>query len=433
MDWNNVAEWFSQPKNAVLLGNAASAVMGPHQNTWQAQGGQVAANFGQSKIANLAAQKQQADRLALVKALTGIMGGGGAPGAAAPGQAPLAALTPEGEPGPTERTEKADGTYVEKGNVKSSGPVATPAKPQANAGAEVGARLVPFSLAEALLQGSGGMPDLTGLSPEQISQIMKTDQTGTALMNQAVGSIFENQTNQSLANLYDAKARPTTTQMYEITRADGAKVQVPVREAASIINAESNAAKTLPEIRKLRAEYEKLKTETGYIDEEIEAKLANAEANLISARASESQAKTAEGKLEVSKKNAETLEQDADTRARDLKRLETNDERAFESELAIHEGNADADEDNVGDASVYNRVVPGTRSKYYAIRDGEAKAYSLPKIQTPDGVYQLTMDDIRKLQKGEVVAGLDKFKDGSWTQQEILNIFADRIDSMQRK
>jgi hypothetical protein len=433
MDWNSVAEWFSQPKNAVLLGNAASAVMGPHQNTWQAQGGQVAANFGQSKIANLAAQKQQADRLALVKALTGIMGGGGAPGATAPGQASLAALTPEGEPGPTERTEKADGTYVEKGNVKSSGPVATPAKPQANAGAEVGARLVPFSLAEALLQGSGGMPDLTGLSPEQISQIMKTDQTGTALMNQAVGSIFENQTNQSLANLYDAKAQPKPGPITLPINIGGTVHNVPADNWAGIVNALTALGKSKAEIEKILADVDLTEAQTRALPDEVKAKIANAKAAGVQAQASASQARTAAEGLKVKRKNAETLEQDADTRARDLKRLETKDERAFESELAIHEGNADTDEDNVGDASVYNRVVPGDRSKYYAIRDGEAKAYSLPKIQTPDGVYQLTMDDIRKLQKGEVVAGLDKFKDGSWTQQEILNIFADRIDSMQRK
>ena len=55
MDWNTVSEWFGQPKNAVLMGQAAQAFMGPNQDSWQALAGNAAAQFGRSKIAATAA------------------------------------------------------------------------------------------------------------------------------------------------------------------------------------------------------------------------------------------------------------------------------------------------------------------------------------------------------------------------------------------
>ena len=101
---------------SVLLGNAAQAVMGGHQDSWQAQMGKVGSQLGQSKIADKNMREQQAkdDKLRnlIAQALLGNQ------------------FTPDGEPGVTTGTtqQNADGTftYTAKGNVPGPRPAGVP-------------------------------------------------------------------------------------------------------------------------------------------------------------------------------------------------------------------------------------------------------------------------------------------------------------------
>jgi hypothetical protein len=102
--FKDVGTWLDKPEAPVLMGNLASAIMGPYQDSWQAKTGNVASQFGQSAMASDALKKQQTEqtqfRKMLLQALTGMPGSG-------------VGLTDPTLPGDTDVTWKInpDGTY----------------------------------------------------------------------------------------------------------------------------------------------------------------------------------------------------------------------------------------------------------------------------------------------------------------------------------
>ena len=121
MDWSKmgqeVSDWLSKPQSSILLGNAAAALMGPQQDSWQAQLGKAGSGYAQSSIANAAAKAKQAKddefRKMFINLLAGMPGTG-------------IGLTPEGVAGDTTVTmqQNADGTYTRtvKGNKQATQP-----------------------------------------------------------------------------------------------------------------------------------------------------------------------------------------------------------------------------------------------------------------------------------------------------------------------
>jgi len=102
--FKNVGTWLDKPEAPVLMGNLAAAIMGPNQNSWQAQTGKVASQFGQSAMASDRLRGQQEEKKKfnqmLLQALTGMPGSG-------------VGLTDPTLPGDTDVTWKInpDGTY----------------------------------------------------------------------------------------------------------------------------------------------------------------------------------------------------------------------------------------------------------------------------------------------------------------------------------
>lgn len=90
--------WWQDPNMlSILLGKAGQAVMGPHQNTWQAGVGKMAANMGAGNKYQMASRKREHE---LMSMLAGAFG-----------------FTPKGTPGPTEMKMGADGKYSMTGDL----------------------------------------------------------------------------------------------------------------------------------------------------------------------------------------------------------------------------------------------------------------------------------------------------------------------------
>ncbi len=90
-DW-----WKDMNLMQMMLGQAGQAVMGPHQNTWQANVGKMASNMGQSNKFAMASNKREHELMGML--------------AKAFGQ------TPAGQRGATKTLINADGTYKSDGN-----------------------------------------------------------------------------------------------------------------------------------------------------------------------------------------------------------------------------------------------------------------------------------------------------------------------------
>jgi hypothetical protein len=170
---DKLGDWFSNPANSVLLGQAAQAVMGQDQNSWQAQLGQVAQNLGQSTIsANEEAQARTKQQEVLKMLLQNML-------AQAPGTG--VGLTPPGQKGDTDMTmkRKADGTYTYTVNgndvtLSADGqPIPTAAPPVGFKKSTVNPNMLPAVMA---LMDTGADTNLRGLTPEQILNVSKNRQ-----------------------------------------------------------------------------------------------------------------------------------------------------------------------------------------------------------------------------------------------------------------
>jgi len=131
---NNLGQFLVSPQMPVVAGQLGAAAMGPAQNSWQAQVGNVAANYGKSKIAATEAQAQAAKQSQVNEWLKGIL----------PQILSGVKMTPDGVAGPSGTTIKInpDGTYKTTidgnattigGNAPAGAPVGTNSvlKPQA--------------------------------------------------------------------------------------------------------------------------------------------------------------------------------------------------------------------------------------------------------------------------------------------------------------
>ena len=200
MPENPLTKFLAQESTPVVLGDIAQAIMGEDQNSPAAMLGRVSSNLGKSRIAAKAAQRQAAEREQLNKALMSMLSG----------QTPT--ITEDGVPGATDVTVKRlpDGkaAITVKGDVPgstSSGAPAPVAKPQAQTAAPkqgFDRRLLPFFLASLAGSSGGAKGNLTGLSPEQITQITNADLAGGQLTRQNISGIYDNVKSQALADYY---------------------------------------------------------------------------------------------------------------------------------------------------------------------------------------------------------------------------------------
>jgi len=91
-------EWYKDPNVwAILLGKMGQAVMGEHQNTWQARLGKTAAGMGAANKYQMASRKREQELMGMLANAFGF--------------------TPKGTPGPTEMKMGADGTYSMSGDL----------------------------------------------------------------------------------------------------------------------------------------------------------------------------------------------------------------------------------------------------------------------------------------------------------------------------
>jgi hypothetical protein len=206
---SNIGTFLGSDAAPVVLGGAAEAVMAGHPDTWQAQLGRLGAGLGQSKIAAKAATRQAEERNSYNKLLAGLLSGTN--------------LTPAGTPGPTSAKmtvdEKGQKVEVTGDNIvdpsavgTTSAPVTAPATaPTARQRAMANPRLLPFYLAASTGSSGGGGGNLFGLSPEQISEISKTDIAGGELSQRGVGEVFGNMKKMALSDYYDRLGYPTPT------------------------------------------------------------------------------------------------------------------------------------------------------------------------------------------------------------------------------
>jgi hypothetical protein len=164
MDWQegigqgltNVGQFVTSPQFPVVAGQAGAAMMGPNQSSWQAQLGNVMANYGKSNIA-ATEQKAQAAKTAqmnewLKAILPSIMAG--------------VKTTPDGVAGPSKVNITTDGqTFTAKvdGDMQTKGG-------NAPAGATQPGQMDPKPLA-------GQLPTSPVLQPGQPQVPMQAPQT----------------------------------------------------------------------------------------------------------------------------------------------------------------------------------------------------------------------------------------------------------------
>jgi hypothetical protein len=213
-DPKEIVNFLSSEQAPIVLGKLGAAVMGSDQNSWQAQVGKVAAELGQSSIANKAHQargKAINDQNAqIVQALK-------------TGQMPNVPATPPGQQWPTETKTvtneegtKTTLTYAKPDPVAQQGqaqqpqqqaapnpaPPQSPAQTQPPAGGGAANQQfvtpgtsigmtpqVPVALAGAGMQAP---VNLTGLSPEMIGNIGRTDLGAEELKQRKVSDIYSN-------------------------------------------------------------------------------------------------------------------------------------------------------------------------------------------------------------------------------------------------
>ena len=201
----------------VALGMGAQAAMGPDQSSWQAMVGKAAADFQRSKIAAGAAEEQTRKQDQLRNMIGQLLAGKGLTEAGVPGPTSFATTTnPDGTQKFTLTGDKLMDTV---GNSALSGATRsqTPSSPPPVAGvgpSQVGApapiaqsanpwaRSLPFFLAQAG-KSSGPGQNLTGLSPEQISNVSRTGLLGEQVTNESIGNIFSNLQKQGYTEYLD--------------------------------------------------------------------------------------------------------------------------------------------------------------------------------------------------------------------------------------
>lgn len=91
-------EWYKDPNLlSILLGQGAQAVMGSHQQTWQAGVGRMGAGIGIANKYGMESRKREQDMMSMLAKAFGF--------------------TPKGTPGATSAKINADGTYSLAGDL----------------------------------------------------------------------------------------------------------------------------------------------------------------------------------------------------------------------------------------------------------------------------------------------------------------------------
>jgi hypothetical protein len=232
--------------------------------------------FGQSSLANKAAQKQNEERTAMFKGLMTALSGGqqaappqgqpldpngqsiGPPAMGfntGPGNTPVGVpnVTPGHQQGPTAVTYKSqpDGSVVQ--NVTSNTAGIKPAT-----GVNLG-DLLPLFLAQ-----SGNTPaNLTGLTPEQIIGFARNDLAMGGLNNQTVGTLFDAQYRRALAKAEQDKVAAYNAEKYASAGSHEASMHKTYTDRLIAINQELRKVDLHPAERaKLEAEKLHLEAQT---------------------------------------------------------------------------------------------------------------------------------------------------------------------------
>lgn len=97
-DAGGTGEWWKDPNFlATILGQGAQAVMGPHQQSWQAGFGKMGAGLGEANIYSRESRKREQEMMSMLARAFGF--------------------TPKGAPGATSAKINADGTYSLAGDL----------------------------------------------------------------------------------------------------------------------------------------------------------------------------------------------------------------------------------------------------------------------------------------------------------------------------
>lgn len=229
-----VGDFFGSDMLPVALGMGAQAVMEEHQNSWPALLGKSAVGLQQSKIAADAARRQGNERDSINRLIANLLAGKG--------------LTEQGYPGVTsinlktapnkEQTITVKGDEIapafgqsalaaakgNKGQAPSAGPgggvdprAGSPAPTTApNTIGAIDPRLLPLILAQGVRSSAGaaGGPQakstvapLSGLTPEQITQITRSGILGAESQQRGINDIFTNMQRQAYSGYLSDRGR----------------------------------------------------------------------------------------------------------------------------------------------------------------------------------------------------------------------------------
>jgi hypothetical protein len=198
----NVGNFLSSDVAPIWLGGGAQAVMAEHPESWQYQLGGLAGRMAQSKIAAKAATRQATQRDAYNQMLADLLSGKSLTEAGTPGPTSAnLAVNPDG----TQKISVTGDKIVSPSDVGKAGQeggqrtsrLATPTRAPAPA---ISRRALPFYLAASTGSSGGGGGSLYGLSPEQITNISRTDIMGGELSQRGVGEIYSNLQKQAYAD-----------------------------------------------------------------------------------------------------------------------------------------------------------------------------------------------------------------------------------------
>jgi hypothetical protein len=205
-----VGDFLSSDVAPVALGGAAQAVMADYPTSWQYQLGGLAGKLGQSNIAAKAAQRQAAQRDAYNRMLADLLSGRSLTEAGMPG--PTSAnlsVSPGGEQKVSVTGDKivspeSVGKAGQEGGQRIAPAPAVPARPLVTSTAPLSRnRMLPFLLAASAGSSGGGGGNLYGLSPEQITNISRTDILGGELSQRGISDIYSNLQKQAYTDYLD--------------------------------------------------------------------------------------------------------------------------------------------------------------------------------------------------------------------------------------